>query len=87
MASPEAATGSPNRTTVRFRSGETECAAVFIRPETTEDVPCVVLGHGFGALKEGGPIRSAERFAAAGIAGLAFDYRYFGDSGGDPRQL
>jgi dienelactone hydrolase len=29
----------------------------------------------------------AERFAAAGIAALAFTYRHFGDSGGVPRQL
>jgi fermentation-respiration switch protein FrsA (DUF1100 family) len=47
----------------------------------------VVLAHGFGALKEGGPIRVAERYAAAGYAGLAFDYRHFGESGGEPRQF
>jgi hypothetical protein len=29
----------------------------------------------------------AERFARAGIAALAFTYRHFGDSGGEPRQL
>jgi len=86
MASPET-TAPLTRTEVRFRSGEAECAAVYIRPETTEALPCVVLGHGFGALKEGGPIRSAERFCEAGIAGLAFDYRSFGESGGEPRQL
>lgn len=84
MASPE--TGM-TQTELRFRSGETECAAVLVRPEVSGPVPCVVLGHGFGALKEAGPIRSAERFAAAGFAGLAFDYRYFGESGGEPRQL
>ncbi len=75
------------RTELRFRSGEDECAAVFVRPDTTEAVPTVVLGHGFGAVKEGGPIRSAERFAAEGYAGFAFDYRHFGESGGEPRQL
>ena len=84
MASPEAPL---RRTELRFRSGEAECAAVLVRPEASGRVPCVVLGHGFGALKEGGPIRSAERFAAAGLACLAFDYRYFGESGGEPRQL
>jgi fermentation-respiration switch protein FrsA (DUF1100 family) len=87
MASPETAIDNLTRTKVRFRSGETECAGVFIRPATTEPVPCLVLAHGFGAVKEGAPIRMAERFAAEGYAGLAFDYRYFGESGGEPRQL
>ena len=87
MASPEAPVAGLIRTEVRFRSGEAECAGVFVRPETIEAVPCVVLAHGFGALKEGGPVRMAEQFAAKGFAGLAFDYRYFGESGGEPRQL
>jgi uncharacterized protein len=86
MASPEA-TATPSRTEVNFRSGEAECAGVFIRPETDADSPCIVLAHGFGALKEGGPVRVAERFAKEGYAGLAFDYRYFGQSGGEPRQF
>ena len=29
----------------------------------------------------------AERFAAAGLAALVFDYRHFGASEGEPRQL
>ena len=29
----------------------------------------------------------AERFAEAGLAALLFDYRHFGASGGEPRQL
>ena len=87
MVSPETTATAPPRTEVRFRSGETECAGVLIRPDATEATPCVVLAHGFGALKEGGPIRMAERFAAEGYTGLAFDYRYFGESGGEPRQL
>ncbi len=88
MGSPEATlTSAPTREQLRFRSGDAECAAVLVRPEADGPVPCVVLGHGFGALKEGGPIRVAERYAEAGYAGLAFDYRHFGESGGEPRQL
>lgn len=87
MASSETATDPLSRTEIRFRSGEADCAGVFVRPTTSEPAPCVVLAHGFGAVKEGGPIRSAERFAAAGFAGLAFDYRHFGESGGEQRQL
>jgi hypothetical protein len=48
---------------------------------------CVVLAHGFGATREGRLAAYAERFAAAGYAALVFDYRHFGDSGGEPRQL
>ena len=85
MASPEA---TVTREQLRFRSGDSECAAVLVRPAAAgEAVPCVVLAHGFGALKEGGPIRTAERYGEAGYAGLAFDYRHFGESGGEPRQL
>jgi len=84
MPSADATT---TREEVRFRSGDAECAAVLVRPATDEPTACVVLGHGFGGLKEGGPIRVAERYAAAGYAGLAFDYRHFGESGGEPRQL
>jgi uncharacterized protein len=87
MASPEIAADTLGQTEIRFRSGEADCAGVVIRPATSEPSPCVVLAHGFGAVKEGGPIRSAERFAAAGYACFAFDYRYFGESGGGQRQL
>ena len=41
----------------RFRSGASECAAVDVRPEGEGPFPCVVAAHGFGALKEGGPVR------------------------------
>ena len=84
MASTE--TASVVRAELRFRSGGDECAVVLLRPDTGQDVPCVVLAHGFGAVKEGGPTRTAERFAQAGFAALAFDYRHFGQSSGEPRQ-
>ncbi len=38
-------------------------------------------------MRDQGLATFGERFAAAGIATLAFDYRCFGDSGGKPRQL
>ena len=49
--------------------------------------PVVILGHGLGATREMRLDAFAERFAQAGIAALAFTYRHFGDSGGQPRQL
>ena len=45
------------------------------------------MAHGFGACKEGRLDAFAERFAAAGMAALVFDYRHFGASTGEPRQL
>lgn len=75
------------RRDVRFDSGETYCAAWLYLPEGVQQPPVVVLGHGFGAIREMRLDAFSERFAAAGIATLAFTYRYFGDSGGMPRQL
>lgn len=75
------------REDVRFRSGDGECAAWLYPPAGDDPVPCVVLAHGFGALKEGRLDAYAERFAAAGYAALVFDYRHFGESGGEPRHL
>jgi dienelactone hydrolase len=47
----------------------------------------VVLGHGLSAVHDQRLPAYAERFAAAGLAALIFDYRHFGSSGGEPRQL
>jgi fermentation-respiration switch protein FrsA (DUF1100 family) len=49
--------------------------------------PCVVMAHGFGATVDSGLIPFAERYAQAGLDALAFDYRHFGASDGEPRQL
>jgi uncharacterized protein len=45
------------------------------------------MAHGFSATRRDGLEPYAERFTAGGLAVLAFDYRHFGDSGGEPRQL
>jgi dienelactone hydrolase len=47
----------------------------------------VVLGHGLSAVHDQRLTAYAERFADAGLAALVFDYRRFGASGGEPRQL
>lgn len=70
-----------------FRSGGVRCAAWLYQPEANGEVPIVVMAHGFTGTRRDriGPF--AERFAAAGIAALAFDYRGFGDSAGEPRDV
>jgi dienelactone hydrolase len=72
---------------VTFTSGGTTCAAWLYLPTGIASPPVVVLGHGLGATREMRLDAFAERFAQAGIAALAFTYRHFGDSGGEPRQL
>lgn len=77
----------PQRADVRFPSGDTECAAWLYLPDGTGPAPVVVMGHGLGGVREMGSEAFAERFAAAGYSCLVFDYRHFGASGGEPRQL
>ena len=48
--------------------------------------PAVVMGHGFAGTKDSGLQPFAERFQAAGLDVLAFDYCGFGASEGIPRQ-
>lgn len=76
-----------NRFDVSFTSGEDRCAAWLYLPTGVASPPVVILGHGLGATREMRLDAFAERFAQAGIAALAFTYRHFGDSGGQPRQL
>ena len=62
-----------------------EIAAWLYRPEGAE--ACVVMAHGLSAVRDMRLPAYAERFAAAGLAVLLFDYRGFGASGGEPRQV
>lgn len=52
---------------------------------TDQKAPAIVMAHGFSAVKEMYLSNFAERFSAAGFVTLVFDYRYFGDSEGEPR--
>jgi pimeloyl-ACP methyl ester carboxylesterase len=48
--------------------------------------PVVVMAHGLGGTKDSGLEPFATGLAEAGLDVLAFDYRGFGASGGEPRQ-
>lgn len=77
-----------DRTDVTISSAGESLAAWLYRPAgAAGDVPCVVMAHGFSATREEGLAPYAEAFQAAGLAALVFDYRHFGDSTGEPRQL
>jgi pimeloyl-ACP methyl ester carboxylesterase len=72
------------RQTVRFVSGDTECAASHY-PGTNGG--CVIMAGGLAVTKGPGTDLFAKRFNAAGFTVLAFDHRHLGDSGGEPRQI
>lgn len=72
---------------VTFEAHGTPCGAdLYLSAGSTGPVPCLVVGHGFSGTKGLARVY-AEQFAEAGFAVLVFDYRHFGASGGDPRQL
>lgn len=72
------------RVALRFRSRDADCAAWHY---PGENGACVVMAGGFAVTKEPGTDRFAAQFHAAGVSVLAFDYRHFGESGGNPRQV
>ena len=72
---------------VSFDSGSDRCVAWLYLPEGPQPHPVIVMAHGLGAVKALRLGAFAERFQAAGYACLVFDYRYFGDSEGEPREL
>lgn len=76
-----------NRRNVEFTSGGEHCAAWLYTPAGDGPHPIIVMAHGLGGVKEMRLDAFAEHFAAAGYACLVFDYRHFGASGGEPRQL
>ena len=72
-----------------FTSHGIHCAASVYRPwaPAAANVPVIVMAHGFGCVRSLRLPAYAERFAAAGYVVVVFDYRYFGESDGQPRQL
>ena len=86
--SPEQRSGSvpppapPARSEVSFESGGETCAAWLWRPDGEGPHPGVVMAHGFSGVREQRLDAYAERFAAAGMAVLLFDYRHFRASSG-----
>ncbi|HLB21023.1 MAG TPA: alpha/beta hydrolase [Solirubrobacteraceae bacterium] len=78
---------------ISFDSAGARCAGVHLPGQGTAFAgqdgrrPCVVMAHGFAGTMDSGLIPFAERFAEAGLDALVFDYRHFGASEGEPRQL
>lgn len=75
------------REDVSFTSGADRIGAWLYRPTGGGPSPLLVMAHGLGAVRTMRLDAYGERFSAAGYACLVFDYRNFGDSEGEPRQL
>lgn len=73
------------RTTFDFTSAGVRCAATHFAG--AHGAPVVVLAHGLAGTQDAGMFPFAEAFAAAGLHAVTFDYRGFGASDGEPRQV
>jgi uncharacterized protein len=75
------------RQDIEFTSGTDTVRGWLYTPDEGEGpFPVVVMAGGWCYVKEIVQPRYAEMFAAAGYAAVLFDYRGFGDSGGERRQ-
>ncbi|MBF6211025.1 alpha/beta fold hydrolase [Nocardia puris] len=73
---------------IEFTVADTELAGFVYLPEGAGPHPCVVLCTGYGGTQDTPSLEAAAAaFATAGYVALTFDYRNFGRSGGEPRQL
>jgi dienelactone hydrolase len=70
-----------------FESEGVTCAGWLYRPDDVADPPVVVMAHGFGGERTWRLPAFATRFAERGLAAFLFDYRTFGASEGEPRNL
>jgi pimeloyl-ACP methyl ester carboxylesterase len=77
----------PLRKDLQFHSVNAHCSAWLYTPAAAALAPVIIMAHGLGGVREMRLDAYAERFCAAGYACLVFDYRFFGSSEGEPRQL
>jgi len=75
------------RRAVKFFSKDSLCKGWLYVPQEEKRFPIIIMAHGIGLTKESGLEPYAEKFANSGFAVLLFDYRFFGESDGEPRQL
>lgn len=77
-----------SRTDVSFSVRGTALSARLYLPRgLSGPFPCIIMGSGLGGTMDMGLEGYAAPFQNAGFAVLIFDYRYFGQSDGEPRQL
>ncbi len=70
-----------------FISHGAKCAGWLYLPKDAAKSPVVIMAHGIAAQRDFRLPVFAERFVKKGLAVFLFDYRNFGDSDGEPRNL
>ena len=70
-----------------FQSHGLKCAGWLFLPEGVSKPPVVIMAHGIAAERTFRLPAFAEKFTARGLACFIFDYRNFGASEGEPRNL
>jgi len=77
------------RREVAFLSDGVTCRAWAYVPDerVARPAPCIVMAHGLGGTRDASLEPYAQRFVQSGFFVVLFDYRYLGDSDGEPRQL
>src|SRR5438132_13269808 len=74
-----------SRTDVAFKTDDITLKGWFYKPFRHEPLPCIIMTHGFSALKEHYLDKFASNFAKVGMCVLVYDNRNFGESEGKPR--
>lgn len=72
---------------VTFTSGGDRCVGHLHFPLGVARPPLVLMGNGLATEWHFGTMGFVRAFTAAGLATFNFDYRHFGESAGEPRQL
>jgi dienelactone hydrolase len=89
MSADEAA--YPRAERVIFRSGDhagaCDCVGHLHLPRGAVRPPVILMGNGLATEWHFGTRDFVRAFTAAGLATFNFDYRHFGESAGEPRQL
>ncbi len=75
------------KTTTFYSEGSKISADLYLPDHGAQQMPAVVLAHGFSGIKELLLPAYGERLSAAGFVVLAFDYRGFGGSEGERGRL
>lgn len=75
------------RQTIKIELEKETISAWLYLPKRERPFPCVIMNTGFGGTKDVLLEPYALRFVENNLATITFDYRYFGESSGNPRQL